>query len=164
MNPYQTNKPIDRLLKFSFWMVHTARQSSCTSPVLAKRRAIISRYAPTPAAVDFKMTLAMAHHLQKSWQVQSEMHTTWTQAEECLQKFHDYLQLTAPGPAHPPSLDTALRSPGSNELLDRAVCLVTPAEQAEEAEEVDLVVLEQDSNIWWASQGDFVQEEHVDKQ
>eukprot|EP00775_Hariotina_reticulata_P003253 gene3253-3530_t len=79
-------------------------------------------------------------------EVSSQAHTTVAQAATCLQRYVDIQQLTALGLADAPSLGTAVRSPGNNELLDRAVCLSTPAEQVEEPLQEDLVVLEEGSS------------------
>lgn len=98
--------------------------------------------AVLPAAADIIST-RLGQHLQEVMQVQAEMHTTMSQAESCLQTFGGYQQLTAPGLAQPPNLETALQSPpGSSEQLDRAVCLANPAEQVEE----EVMVLDEGSN------------------
>jgi hypothetical protein len=88
----------------------------------------------------------LAQHAQEVIELTSQMHTTVIQAEGCLQQSGGFQQLTASGLADSPSLGTAVRRTGSNELLDRATCLATPAEQLEDSLQEELVRLEEGSN------------------
>eukprot|EP00775_Hariotina_reticulata_P003255 gene3255-3533_t len=88
------------------------------------------------------MSTRIIQNLQEVIQLECETHTTITQAATCLQKYGGLQQLTAPGLADTPSLGKAVRSSGDNELLDKAICLSTPAEDAED----DVMLLEEEGS------------------